>query len=228
MSLLDHLEGDSRAKLWIKAHLDYPHADWCLIWPFGTKQGGYAAFGETAVPVHRVMCEHKNGPPPSEEANQAAHSCGRGHDACVNPNHLSWKTNAQNQIERYQHSGPTKRTKLCPEDVDEILALKGRSRIADIAKQFGVIELTIHRIHAGKLWRNTSTLQQRMFTAEEIFSIRSRHYIDSSKKIASEYGVNRAVIERIQCRKTYKWVDQFCASAEPTSEVSRAERGGEK
>ncbi len=221
MSLLDHLEGDSRAKSWIKAHLDYPHADWCLIWPFSTKQGGYAAFGETAVPVHRVMCEHRNGPPPSEEINQAAHSCGRGHDACVNPNHLSWKTNAENQIDRYKHSGHGPRNKLTPKKVDEILALKGRARVADIAKQFGVIELTIHRIHAGKLWRNTSSLQQRVFTEDEVRSIRSTPWREkSAKQWAAELGSSPFAIQRLREGKSYKWV-----SAEPIPEMSRADGG---
>lgn len=221
-SLLDHIDGDSQSQEWIRTHLNYPHKNWCLLWPFGRKQGGYAAIGKPSIPVHRIMCEHRNGPPPTEK-HQAAHSCGRGHDACVNQWHLDWKTNAENQIDRYQHSGPTKRTKLTPEDVDAILALKGRARVADIAIQFGVIELTIHRIHQGKLWRNTSTLQRHVLTEAQVREIRATPWqVKSAKDFAKEFGVVHYVIQRIRSGKTYKWVSE---TAEPLPEFSRADRG---
>jgi hypothetical protein len=127
------LEGDSRAKTWVKAHLDYPHKDWCLIWPFGRGEGKTVQFGQDHINLPRLMCEYRNGPPPTPK-HQAAHSCGRGHEGCANPHHLSWKTNSENQIERFQHSGPTKRTKLAPEQVDEIRALKDRMKLFDIAR----------------------------------------------------------------------------------------------
>lgn len=199
------LDGGGKQKAWIRAHLDYPH-DWCLIWPFARGEGKTTQFGNPSVNLPRFMCEYRNGPPPTSK-HQAAHSCGRGHDGCANPLHLSWKTNSENQIERYQHSGPVPRAKLNPQQVDEIRALKDRARVPDIAKQFGVSEVTIRSIHAGKLWKNTSSLQQRHFTEAEVRLIRSTTWQEKpARDFANEYGVGINVIHRIRNLMTYKWV----------------------
>lgn len=216
MSALDLLQGDSRAKRWIKRHLNYSDQEWCLIWPFSASRNGYAYFGGDHIAVHRLMCEHRNGPPPTPK-HQAAHSCGRGHEACVNPWHVSWKTTAENQEERYQHSGPTPRAKLTPEQVDEIRALNGRAKIADIAKLYSISDTNVRHILAGKLWKDTSTLQQRIFNEAEVSLIRSTPWqVKSAKQFAAEFGVGRCVIERIRAGKTYKYFE----SAEPRAELA--------
>jgi hypothetical protein len=216
-SLLPRLGGSSPTKDWIRKHLDYSD-DWCLIWPFSRSQAGYATFGVKATAVHRLMCEYRNGPPPTPK-HQACHSCGRGKDGCVNPKHVSWKTNAENQIERYQHSGLTKRAKLTPDQVEEIRALKGKMPVGDIARTYGVTPLNIHRIHAGKLWHKTSTLITRTFSPEEVMLIRSTPWqVKSAGQFAKEFGVNRAAIDRIRTGKTYKWVP-MPQSAQPGTEL---------
>lgn len=204
IQLLAKLEGAGKHKAWVREHLDYPH-DWCLLWPFSRGEGKTTQFGR-GINLPRFMCEYRNGPPPTVK-HQAAHSCGRGHDGCANPNHLSWKTNSENQLERYQHSGVTKRAKLTPEQVDEIRALKDRARVPDIAKQFGVSEVTIRSIHAGKLWNNTNTMQQRLFNEAEVNLIRTTPLQEKTAgQWAKEFGVHRGVIDRIRNGYTYKWV----------------------
>jgi hypothetical protein len=216
-SLMPRLEGKEQTKAWIRRHLGYAE-DWCLLWPFSRIQSGYATFGGKATAVHRLMCEYRNGLPPTPK-HQACHSCGRGKEGCVNPKHLSWKTNAENQIERYQHSGPTKRAKLTPEQVQKIIDMKELSRIDDLAAEYGVTAYTIHRIHSGKLWRQTSSLTRRVFTEEEVLQIRSTIQGEkTSKKLAQEFGASCAAIDRIRRRKTYKWVPE---SAGALSELSR-------
>src|SRR5258708_1433259 len=86
---------------WVRLHSQYPHDDFCLIWPFARKGGGYAQIGSDGILLHRLMCEYRNGPAPTSE-HYATHSCGRGHEGCINPNHLRWRTPAQNQLERYE------------------------------------------------------------------------------------------------------------------------------
>jgi hypothetical protein len=93
--------GDGPGATWIRAHFDFPHKDWCLIWPFSRSQTGYAMFGEDKIRVHRVMCEHRHGPAPTPE-HYAAHSCDRGHEGCVNQWHLNWKTPSENQFDRHK------------------------------------------------------------------------------------------------------------------------------
>lgn len=84
--------GEGKTIKWLRAHTDYSH-DWCLIWPFVSKLHGYGQFGYLGKNyyAHRFMCELAHGPAPSP-LHEAAHSCGRGHEGCVNPQHLSWKT----------------------------------------------------------------------------------------------------------------------------------------
>ena len=90
------LRGQGGTRKWLLAHVDYDGDD-CLIWPFARIQSGRGHFGYEGkhYQAHVYMCELVNGPcPPGHEA---AHSCGRGHDACVHPKHLSWKTRAENR-----------------------------------------------------------------------------------------------------------------------------------
>lgn len=98
------MANDTRPHQWIADHKDYPH-DYCLIWPFAREgrvgRGMMGHAGKNAW-AHRVMCEAVKGPAPIDKP-QAAHSCGNGDQGCVNPRHLYWATNSQNQLERYRH-----------------------------------------------------------------------------------------------------------------------------
>jgi AraC-like DNA-binding protein len=201
------LEGDGDLKTWVRDHLDYQSDRWCLIWPFASRQGATVQVGKPPLNVCRLMCEYRNGPPPTPK-HQAAHSCGRRHEGCVNPQHLSWKTNAENQVERYQHSGLTKRTKLTPEQVDEIRALEGRAPVLEIAQQFGISSNNVRRIFAGQLWKNPHS-RHRIFTDAEVIAIRSTPMQEKPTiEWARELGVHRAAIDRIRAGSTYKWVQQ--------------------
>jgi len=220
MNGIDFINGDSRSAEWIREHLDYQRKDWCLLWPFARSRNGYAYVGQDSISVHRIMCEHRNGPPPTDK-HQAAHSCGNGHLGCVNQWHLTWKTAGENQIERYQHSGITRRSKLTPEEVDEIRALKDRARINDIAEQFGISDTNVRHILAGKLWKAES-VRQRVFSEAEVLLIRATPWQEkSAMQWSREFGVHRAVIDRIRGGHTYKWV-----TAQPCSQQSPPEREG--
>lgn len=74
--------------------------DDCLAWPFCRDRNGYGKMGGKIV--SRLVCEKEHGPPPTP-AHEAAHSCGKGHEACVAKRHLSWKTRAENASERVIH-----------------------------------------------------------------------------------------------------------------------------
>jgi hypothetical protein len=199
--VMQALSSDGKRVRWVKAHLDYPHEQFCLIWPFGVSEGTIQLSG--SVNVFRLMCEHRNGPPPTDK-HQAAHSCGRRHEGCVNPHHLSWKTNSENQKERYEQSGFVPSKKLTPEEVDEIRALKDRAKIGDVVKKYGVSYNNIRSIWAGRLWNNTSSLQRRVFTDEEVRMIRASPKM--SIELAEEFGVLKGVIGGIRRRETYKYV----------------------
>lgn len=146
---------EKRPKLkWLLDHVGYQGDD-CLIFPFVLCQSGYGNFmvNKKVMAAHRWMCEQRNGPPPTSK-HHAAHSCGNGEQGCVTPKHLSWKTNAQNQLDRRAH-GTSKlgqaRWKLTPEKVAEIRALKNREPIKSLADRFGVKDATIRQIHSGRI-----------------------------------------------------------------------------
>lgn len=206
-NLLAALDGkDTPSKRWIRAHLDYPHSDRCLIWPFGRTPGKFASIGKLRARVHRLMCEYRNGPAPSDKP-QAAHSCGQGHNGCVNPLHLSWKNNSENQFERFVHSGPTKRAKLTPVQVAEIRALKGTATPMAIAARYGVSEVNIRGILSGKLWNNTSTLTRVTLTEDQVLLIRATSWrVKNARQFATEFGVSLRIIQNAREGITYKWV----------------------
>lgn len=217
MTYIDLISGDTRSEKWIRDHLDYPSKDSCLLWPFGRSGNGYAYIKQRTASVHRIMCEHRNGPPPSDK-HQAAHSCGNGHLGCVNQWHLNWRTPGENQVERYQHSGLTKKAKLTPAQVDEIRALEGRAKINDIAERFGVSDTTIRSIMSGKLWNDTITLRRRFLTEAEVIAIRTTPWEQKSLTgWAKELGISVACVDRVRHRRSYKWVpDSTHAQSSPT------------
>lgn len=127
---------------WLRAHIDHDGDD-CLTWPYGLDDKGYAQVVcfDRIRKAHRVMCELVNGIPPTPK-HQASHTCGNGSRGCVNPKHLEWKTNSENQRDRRKHGthlgGIGTRTRLTPAQIAEIRSLNGVLSKVKIAEKFGV------------------------------------------------------------------------------------------
>lgn len=141
-------KGQGAAIKWLRDHLHFS-GDECLPWPFTRLKNGYGRFGYNAEHfyAHRYMCEMVHGPAPSP-IHQASHSCGRGHDGCLNPRHISWKTPSGNQLDRRAH-GTSKRCgrKLTPIQRRQIVALKGQKTQREIAVMFGITFQNVSHIH---------------------------------------------------------------------------------
>lgn len=145
---------------WIRDHVAHQDDD-CLIWPFSRNPiNGYGHFGHERKHylAHRFMCKLAHGEPPTPK-HQAAHSCGKGRDGCINPRHLSWKTHSQNQLDRRLHGTKHnawwgKKGKLKPQQVLAIRALKGQLTQAAIARDFMTTESNVRAIQNGKTWRH--------------------------------------------------------------------------
>ncbi|RVP13156.1 hypothetical protein CN085_19800 [Sinorhizobium meliloti] len=130
----------------------------CLTWPYLRSEAGYAiiAIDGSMRQVHRVVCEQINGPPPSD-AHHAAHSCGKGHLACVTKRHQSWKTPAENQADRLIHGTDGRgeknaAAKLAEDQVRQIRSLRGKQRAVDIADVFGLSVSAVYLIWARQRW----------------------------------------------------------------------------
>lgn len=204
LSTIDN-PGNSRLMTWIRDHRDFPHDYCCLIWPFARMSSGYAAFGRQGKQtyVHRFMCELRHGPAPSP-THQAAHSCDRGHEGCVNPLHLDWKTPLENQMDQKNRGAGRPLRKLTIEQAAEIRALKGLEHTSETAKRFGIGETNVRRIQNGETWRRDRSDARRIFSDDEIRAIRSSNKTNS--ELAADYGSNWNTIWRIRKRIYFKHV----------------------
>lgn len=137
-------KGKGKGATWIKAHVSHQDPQ-CLRWPFSYDRAhgrGRLGYLGKIWWAHRLMCLLAHGEPPTPK-HQATHSCGNGHMGCVNPRHLEWKTNSENQLERTAHGSPVgqrfgNRTPLTPAQVQEIRLLKGLMTQFKIADRFGI------------------------------------------------------------------------------------------
>lgn len=133
--------------------------DDCIFWPYTRGSNGYGIIridGRRKV-VSRIVCERAHGDPPTLK-HQAAHSCGRGHEGCINPRHLRWATRIENEADKLIH-GTHRRgqrqhsAKLTEFDVIDIRrrAAAGETQRA-IASEFGVGQQTVSGIVRREKW----------------------------------------------------------------------------
>lgn len=142
---------------WIEDH-KYWSGNECLTWPFARMGRGYGKIKYRGVQMgaHRAMCIEAHGEPPNESA-QACHSCGKGHEACVNPRHLRWDTVSANHADKRSHGTATVgdrhgRSKLTSEQVELIRACKGRMPQREAGERFGISQTQVGRIWRGENW----------------------------------------------------------------------------
>lgn len=130
----------------------------CLIWPFRRSEQGYGLIpidGRDCY-VSNEVCRRIRGERPTS-THEAAHSCGKGHLGCVSPNHLSWKTKAENEADKVLHGTVLRgnlnpASKLTREDVGRIRLLIPHHTQTFLAKKFGVSRQQISRIARGERW----------------------------------------------------------------------------
>lgn len=151
--------GPSRgqARQFILDHINHKGED-CLIWPFARNAKGYPDVrfkGMEHMLAHRVMCVLAHGEPPHAKMD-AAHSCGKGQQGCINPRHLSWKFRVDNHADKQLHG-----TQLWGDQVhwakltreQAWVAKYGPHSQAHYARLFGVTPTAIQGIRAGRTWK---------------------------------------------------------------------------
>lgn len=128
----------------------------CIVWPFALQPTGYARMKRhgKSMFVHRAICIEVHGPCP--ENHETAHSCGT--KACINPKHVSWKTHAENEVDKTKHGTNNAgerngKAKLDWTKVQQIRQARGQKRQVDLASEFGVTVGVICQIQLGQIWK---------------------------------------------------------------------------
>lgn len=143
---------------WLEAHVGYT-ADECLIWPFSRQQdgraGGVKVNGKNVMAA-RVMCEMAHGKPPSPD-HEAAHSCGKGNEGCINPSHLRWATPVENKADMIEHGTRIRGEKHWNARLTEgaVLAIREFAHTMSkpaIASMFDIETYDVTRILRGDRW----------------------------------------------------------------------------
>lgn len=144
-------KGNGKAIQFLRKHLNCKH-DNCILSPFSINaESGYSYMGWNGemYRAHRLMCILAHGEP-SNQKLEASHSCHK--PACINPNHLSWKTHQENirdkiangtisQANRYGNKG-----KLKPHEVRMVRNLEGKKTQVEIGRIVGLSESAIRAI----------------------------------------------------------------------------------
>jgi hypothetical protein len=169
-------KGEGKSYQWILAHVDYPHDDWCLVWPFARDKHGRGMMSHDGEShwAHRFMCKLVKGEPPTPE-HTAAHSCGNGHGGCINPHHLGWKTQAENLEDCREHGTLVRHhggnvRRVMPEEIEAIKAARGFQTQGHLAAKYGVSEGTISDIWHGRSHTRQSKVPH--YTPEDDAKIR--------------------------------------------------------
>ena len=130
----------------------------CIHWPYMVSKSGYAKMHYKGRQTHvsRIVCEIAYGPPPTP-SHEAAHNCGKGHEACINHRHLQWKTKLENEADKRRHGTILDGTKhnmvkLAENQVQEIRTLSHLSA-PKIGRLYGVSTQTVYDIRWSRTWK---------------------------------------------------------------------------
>ena len=128
----------------------------CVVWTGAKNSKGYGQLNISGQRkyAHRLAYEAAHGPIP--EGAFVMHACDT--PACINPEHLSAGTPAENMADkvrkgRQQRGQAVRNSVLTPAQVE---AIRRDGRIQrDIALEFGVSRATVNDIKRGRTWRST-------------------------------------------------------------------------
>lgn len=131
--------------------------DKCVLWPFYVMKEGYgqAATYRGVCLAHRLMCMFAHGHPP-DSTSQAVHRCGV--KACVNPRHLRWGTQKDNEDDKHGHGTWFTRIsngKLTEEQVRDIRhRYAAGEKPVHIASATGVPRSTVAKVARRHTWKH--------------------------------------------------------------------------
>ena len=195
----------------LKKYVRQGHVLGCWEWIGAVQSPGYGCFsldGERML-AHRASWLLFKGPIPENEGRtfSVLHHC--DNKLCVNPEHLFLGTHSDNAVDSYRKGFRGLHVKLTPFVVADIRDSTETAKV--LAERYGVHKATIDRIRNGHAWTflpqdpNRQPRFTRPFTQEEVLTMR-RLYKDghSQSAIASQFGRNPSLVQRIIRRVTWK------------------------
>lgn len=193
----------------------------CWIWTANKNNKGYGLFRPGGLApkrlAHRLSYEDANGRIP--DGMVVMHSC--DNPSCVNPDHLSAGTMADNSRDAVVKSRYANQ-KLTDAQVIALLRdyVSGKGTV-EISAKFGISRKSVNDYTSGKVRRRLhgkhgcptlSDLESARcrkpsakLSPKEVFEIRRRLQSGAlGKDIAAEFGVHKATISDIRCGKIWR------------------------
>lgn len=146
---------------WILKNSNH-NGDECLLWPFGRDSYGYGrakSKNHSSRLAHRIMCEISAGEAPTEK-HVAMHTCGNGKMGCVNPKHLKWGTQKENNHDKKNHGtwieGEMINRAVLNEETVKKIRKMSRNGVSQrkIASEIGVSHGTVQAVIEGRTWKH--------------------------------------------------------------------------
>lgn len=131
--------------------------DECIVWPHMVNHKGYGRVhlpGGRYASVHVLACTMVHGDRPLK--HQAAHRC--GHSACLNPRHLRWATQVENEADKRLHGTQARgsrvgTSKLTESDVVAIRQAAETESSRSIAQRYSISDSHVRHIVLGDYWK---------------------------------------------------------------------------
>ena len=145
-------------RFWSKVNL--PDKNGCMNWTAGQDGRGYGQFwiDGSSTTAHRVSLIIAEGLPISDEL-ESAHGC--LNHICVAPEHLSWKTHAENMKDRVRDNTLSRGENRYNARLTQMLVNEMRARYREgnisqrqIAKEYGISKSHAANILTNKKWRD--------------------------------------------------------------------------
>ncbi len=130
----------------------------CIYWPFTKSGWPTVTYNGRKMLASRYLCTQIYGVP--AEGMEAAHSCGKGHLGCVNPNHLRWATHVENEADKVLHGTRIQGSKHVKAKLTEQEVISIRNRVVNgegitaLAREYGVSHSLISCIVSRKKWKH--------------------------------------------------------------------------
>lgn len=131
----------------------------CVRWPYGRGPDGQGRVWIKGRPreAARVVCERAQGAPPTPQ-HEAAHSCGKGHEGCINPRHIRWATHIDNEADKLIHGTLPQGQRHGKAKLTEQVVIEVRRRaatglsLAALAREYGVSRQAIADVIRRRSW----------------------------------------------------------------------------